>query len=59
MGIGYDNLTLSEAIDKSLELIKEGRAAYLVTPNPEIVWDSRTNEALREAINQLTGHSRR
>jgi N-acetylglucosaminyldiphosphoundecaprenol N-acetyl-beta-D-mannosaminyltransferase len=52
MGIGYDNLTLSEAIDKSLELIKEGRAAYLVTPNPEIVWDSRTNEALREAINQ-------
>lgn len=52
MGIGYDNLTMSEAVDKALGLIKEHKAAYLVTPNPEIVWDSRTNEALKAAINE-------
>ncbi len=51
MGIGYDNLTMSEAVEKALELIKEHKAAYLVTPNPEIVWDSRTNKALKDAIN--------
>ena len=42
LGVGIDNLTLSEAVDKALSLISEHRCAYMVTPNPEIVmaaWD--------------------
>jgi N-acetylglucosaminyldiphosphoundecaprenol N-acetyl-beta-D-mannosaminyltransferase len=30
---------------------RTGRAAYIVTPNPESVWASRSNPALKEAIN--------
>lgn len=37
MGVGFDSLTLNEAVDRALSLMTERRAAYVVTPNPEIV----------------------
>lgn len=42
LGVGFDDLTREEAIKKAIELMEEHRAAYMVTPNPEIVmacWD--------------------
>ena len=37
LGTGFDNLTMDEAVEKGLELMRKRRAAYVVTPNPEIV----------------------
>ena len=34
MGVGFDSLTLSEAVERAEALISERRAAYVVTPNP-------------------------
>lgn len=53
LGVGIDNLTLSEAVDKALSLISEHRCAYMVTPNPEIVmaaWDDpKVGKAIENA----------
>ncbi len=53
LGIGYDRFTMEEAFKtaEGLMLGQAGRAAYIVTPNPEIVWASRSNPALKEAVN--------
>lgn len=49
-GIAFDDLCLPEAVEEALGLISERRAAYVVTPNPEIVLDARKNPAQMEAI---------
>lgn len=53
LGVGIDNLTLGEAVDKALSLINEHRCAYMVTPNPEIVmaaWDDpKVSKAIENA----------
>lgn len=51
LGIGFDRFTMEEAADRALALMKEKRGAYVCTPNPEIVWMSRRDPALRAAIN--------
>ena len=37
MGVGFDSLTMDEAVARARDLMAERRAAYVVTPNPEIV----------------------
>ena len=49
-GIAFDDLTLSEAADEAQRLMAERRAAYVVTPNPEIVLAAQKDPALKEAI---------
>lgn len=51
LGIGFDNLTLSEAADRGMELLHAEGAHYVVTPNPEIVEVCRESQAAREAVN--------
>lgn len=51
LGVGFDNLTLSEAVEKGCELLCTEGAHYVVTPNPEIVEICRENPAAREAVN--------
>ena len=46
LGVGFDNFTLDEAIDKASEI----RGGYVVTPNPEIVWLAQDNEELKLAL---------
>jgi N-acetylglucosaminyldiphosphoundecaprenol N-acetyl-beta-D-mannosaminyltransferase len=46
LGVGFDNLTLEEALDKAAEI----SGGYIVTPNPEIVWDCRKNPEFCEAV---------
>ena len=50
LGVQYDALTMAEAVDRALALMAQRRSAYVCTPNPEIVWECRKNDALRAAI---------
>ena len=52
MGVGFDNLTLEEAVSEAMRLIRERRSAYVVTPNPEIVMICRENPEAMEAVQQ-------
>lgn len=50
MGVGFDSLTLSEAVTEALRLISEHRSAYVVTPNPEIVMLCRADGNVMDAV---------
>lgn len=48
----FDNLTMSEALDRGCELMGKRCGAYVVTPNPEIVLLCRENEEMARAVAQ-------
>lgn len=50
LGVGFDNVTKAEAVDRALELIDAREGRYVVTPNPEIVMLAKENPALKEAL---------
>ena len=45
LGVGFDNLTLDEAVARGMELVCGEGTHYVVTPNPEIVEVCRENPA--------------
>ena len=51
LGAGFDSVTLDEAVDIALDLICEHKAAYAVTPNPEIVMLAARDPELMSAVN--------
>lgn len=51
LGVGFDNVTMDEAVARAMALIREGGAHYVVTPNPEIVEVCRENPAAKAAVN--------
>lgn len=51
LGIGFDNLTLAEAVERGCQLLRAGGTHYVVTPNPEIVEVCREDPAARAAVN--------
>ena len=50
LGVEFDNLTPDEAVICAERCIKARSAAYVMTPNPEIVWSCRTNNELKAAV---------
>lgn len=50
MGVEFDSLTISEALERAETLIAERSAAYVVTPNPEIVMTCWDNPDAMEAV---------
>ena len=52
LNVGFDNLTLDEAVDRGMELLRSPGAHYVATPNPEIVEICRENLAARDAVNR-------
>ena len=50
LGVGFDNVTKAEAVERALELIDAREGRYVVTPNPEIVMLAKENPALKEAF---------
>ena len=50
LGVGFDNMTMDEALEKGVRLMSEQGAHYVVTPNPEIVEVCREDEEAREAV---------
>jgi len=54
LDVGFDNITMAEATDKALSAMAGRNAAYVVTPNPEIVMLCRSDAALLAAVNAAT-----
>ena len=50
LGVGFDNLTMEEAVARGVELSEKG-SSIVVTPNPEIVYLARKDAHLREILN--------
>ena len=50
LGVGFDALTMDRAVSRALSMIGEHHSARVCTPNPEIIWDCRSNPGLRSAI---------
>ncbi len=51
LGVGFDNLTMAEALAEGARLMSEAGAHYVVTPNPEIVEVCRENPDAGRAVN--------
>ena len=51
LGVGFDNVTMGEAVDRGMELLHSPGTHCVVTPNPEIVEVCRENLAARQAVN--------
>lgn len=54
LGVGFDNLTMDEAVEQALGLIEDRRTTYIVTPNPEIVWLCRDDPSLSDIISKAS-----
>lgn len=52
LGVGFDNLTMAEAVAEGLRLTESQGTHYVVTPNPEIVELCRENLAAKIAVNE-------
>ena len=51
LGVEFDNVNMEEAAERCMELMHSPGFHYMVTPNPEIVWECRKDAELREIIN--------
>ncbi len=51
LGVGFDNVTMEEAVARGRELLQSPGAHYVATPNPEIVETCRVNPAAMTAVN--------
>lgn len=51
LGVGFDNVTMEEAVERGMELLDSREAQYVVTPNPEIVEVCRMDPAAKAAVN--------
>ncbi len=51
LGVGFDNVTMAEAVEEAVRLLEGPEARYVVTPNPEIVEVCREDDAARRAVN--------
>ena len=37
LGVGFDNVTMAEAVERGMELVRSSGTHYVATPNPVIV----------------------
>ncbi len=51
MGIGFDNVTMDEALSRASDLLASPEPSYCVTPNSEIVYVAMEDEKLRDILN--------
>lgn len=54
MGIGFDNLTMQEFVDRARQMLQSGETGYCVTPNAEIVYESLQDAHFRNMINEAS-----
>ena len=52
LDVGFDNLTMDEAIARAMDAIRRRSRGWAVTPNPEIVMLCRENPQLAEAVRE-------
>lgn len=51
LGVGFDNMTMEQAVTEGERLLSAEGAHYAVTPNPEIVEVCREDRSAMEAVN--------
>ena len=51
MGVLFDNVTMDEALECAKKFLSGDRAAYVVTPNAEIVYEAMHDAAMRQLVN--------
>ena len=51
LGVGFDNVTMDEAVARGCELLEQEGAHYVATPNPEIVETCRADAEAMAAVN--------
>lgn len=51
LGVGFDNVTLEEALERGVSFLKEGGFHYAVTPNPEFILDAKKNPEFKAVLN--------
>ena len=51
MGVRFDNLTMSEFVDRAEQIIRSGEKGYCVTPNAEIVYEAIYDDSFRDLLN--------
>lgn len=51
LGVGFDNVSMNEAVARGVDMLGQPGAHYVATPNPEIVEICRENLAARQAVN--------
>lgn len=51
LGIKVDTFTAVESLDYMAELAQDGRSHYIVTPNPEFIMQSLTDDDFRQVVN--------
>ncbi len=51
LGVGFDNVTMAEAVERGIELLRGEGCHYVVTPNPEIVEICREDAEANAAVN--------
>ena len=50
LGVGFDNITMEQAVEEGVRLMNTEGAHYVVTPNPEIVETCRRDAEAMEAV---------
>ena len=51
LGVLFDPITKTEAVDRAMERIRKGEKGYVVTPNSEIVYMARSDNKLKKLLN--------
>lgn len=51
LGVGFDNVTKAEAVERACGMIEQGGFHYVVTPNAEFVQMAEKNEEFRSLLN--------
>ena len=51
LGVGFDNMTVEQAVSEGVRLMSTPGAHYAVTPNPEIVETCREDPEANQAVN--------
>ena len=51
LGVGVDNVTMEEAVERGMSLLHSEGSHYVVTPNPEIVEVCREDADANRAVN--------
>ncbi len=50
-GVDFDNVTMTEAVDRAMQILDGSETCYAVTPNAEIVWEAMHDKELCKLIN--------
>lgn len=51
LGVGFDSVTLPQAVEKAVGLLDQGGTHYVVTPNPELVQRAGKEPPFRDVLN--------